>query len=209
MWSWRADGWGAFVWLAVSVALVAIRTPHLVPTTPIRSSSAVRSIRLWMFTGVWLAGLVLPLIHLTTGLLAPADYLLPDWATAAGAAFRFPSCGCSGGLTPTSGENWSWRLRGARARPRHARAVYASVRHPMYLAMSVSALVPALAHPTGSPVPRDPGLRRLVCRSHPSRGGDVRRSILCCVRRLCRPHAAELPGVMPMGLGPEWRFLKP
>ena len=30
MWSWREAGWGAFVWLAVSVALVAIRTPHLV-----------------------------------------------------------------------------------------------------------------------------------------------------------------------------------
>ena len=105
MWSWREAGWGAFVWLAVSVALVAIRTPHLVRnhTNQIVVCRADR-LELWMFTGVCLAGLVLPLIHLTTGLLAPADYLLPDWATAAGARCRFPSCGCSGGLTPTSAQ---------------------------------------------------------------------------------------------------------
>ncbi len=111
MWSWRGAGWGAFVWLAVSVALVAIRTPHLVRnrTNQIVVRRADR-LEFWMLTGVCLAGLVLPLIHLTTGLFAPADYFLPDWATAAGAALQIPVLWLFWRTHADLGRNWSLAL---------------------------------------------------------------------------------------------------
>ena len=134
MWSWRGAGWVRFVWLAVSVALVAIRTPIWYATTPIRSSSTpctsspfphlrredsllgrADRLELWMFTGVWLAGLVLPLIHLTTGLFAPADYLLPDWATATGGALQVPVLWLFWRSHADLGRNWSVPLNSPRA----------------------------------------------------------------------------------------------
>ena len=212
MWSWRGADWGAFVWLAVSVALVAIRTPHLVRnhTNQIVVRRADR-LELWMFTGVCLAGLVLPLIHLTTGLFAPADYLLPDWATATGAALQVPVLWLFWRSHADLGRNWSLALEVRRGpRPRHARRL--RLRPPSNVRRDGAVgAVPAVAHPQlDRRVPRDPGLRRLVCCSHPARGSDVARALRCRLRRLCRPHPAYLPrSSNANGVRPEWWFLKP
>ena len=148
MWSWRGADWGAFVWLAVSVALVAIRTPHLIRnhTNQIVVRRADR-LELWMFTGVCLAGLVLPLIHLTTGLFAPADYLLPDWATATGAALQVPVLWLFWRSHADLGRNWSLAIEMREGHGLVTHGVYAFVRHPMYAAMALSALSqPLLIH---------------------------------------------------------------
>jgi protein-S-isoprenylcysteine O-methyltransferase Ste14 len=144
----RGVGWGAFVWLAGSVALVAIRTPHMARNRTNRIVVRRRDgSEFWLFTGMFLAILVLPLVHLMTGLFAFADYVLPDWATAAGAALQIPVLWLFRRSHADLGRNWSPGLEVREGHGLVTRGVYARIRHPMYAALWLSALAqPLLIH---------------------------------------------------------------
>ena len=145
-----------------------------------------------MFTGVWLAGLVLPLIHLTTGLLAPADYLLPDWATAAGAALQIPVLWLFWRSHADLGGTGAWS-EVARATASSPTASTPLSAIPCTSRLRCRRCPSPCSSTTGSPgssrsQPSSPCVsfaslsRRRCCAS-----------IWCCLRRLCRPHAADLP----------------
>ena len=145
---WRAAGWSTFLWLAVSVALVAIRMPHLVRN---RTNQVVvrrvDRVEVCLLVVVCLAGLVLPLIHVTTGLFALADYDLPEWATVTGAVLQIPVLWLFWRSHADLGRNWSLAIEVREGHGLVTHGVYTFVRHPMYAAMSLSMLCqPLLIH---------------------------------------------------------------
>jgi protein-S-isoprenylcysteine O-methyltransferase Ste14 len=146
--AWRGAGWSGFVWLVVSLVQVAIRAPHLVRNRSNRIAVR-RADRLerWWFVAVSLTGLVLPLIHLTTGLFAAADYVLPGWATAAGAALQVPALWLFWRTHADLGRNWSPALEVREGHTLASGGIYARVRHPMYAAIGLSVLSQALLIP--------------------------------------------------------------
>ncbi len=148
--AWSGAGWGSVVWLVCSVVQLAIRTPHLV-----RNRSNLIAVRRadrlerCLFVLVSLTGLVLPLIYVSTGLFAAADYALPGWATAAGAALQIPSLWLFWRSHADLGRNWSPGLEVREGHTLASRGVYARVRHPMYAAIGLSLLSQALLIPNG------------------------------------------------------------
>lgn len=99
---WRDNGWGALVWLAVFVAMCAIRAPHSLRN---RANVVVEARKdateIALLVAMFMTMMVLPLLHLATGVFTVADYALPDAATWIGALAQFLSCGCSGAAMPT------------------------------------------------------------------------------------------------------------
>lgn len=145
---WRDNGWGSLVWLSVMVAMFAIRTPHSVRN---RANVVVDARRdrteIALLAGMFLAMMVLPLLHLATGLFGFADYRLPEWASRIGALVQLPFLWLFWRSHADLGRNWS---PGLEVREDHAlvtNGVYARIRHPMYAAIWISALAqPLLVH---------------------------------------------------------------
>jgi len=148
VWHWRANGWGALVWLAAFVAMAAIRMPFArrtrVNTVVLAQKDATETL---LLAGMFLTMMVLPLLHLATGVFAVADYRLPLWATAAGAAVQLPFLWVFWRSHADLGRNWSPGLEVREDHTLITNGVYARVRHPMYAAIWLSALAqPLLIH---------------------------------------------------------------
>lgn len=145
---WRDNGWGALVWLAAFIAMSAIRTPHSMRN---RANVVVEARKdgteILLLAAMFGAMMVLPLIHLATGLFAFADYALPDWATAIGAIVQIPFLWLFWRSHADPGRNWSPGLEVHDAHELMTNGVYARIRHPMYAAIWISALAqPLLIH---------------------------------------------------------------
>lgn len=145
---WRDNGWGVLVWLAAFIAMSAIRTPHSIRN---RANVVVEARKdateILLLTAMFAAMMVLPLIHLATGLFAFADYALPDWATAIGAIAQIPFLWLFWRSHADLGRNWSPGLEVHDAHKLVTNGVYARIRHPMYAAIWISALAqPLLIH---------------------------------------------------------------
>ena len=88
---WRDNGWGALVWLAVFVAMCAIRAPHSLRN---RANVVVEARKdateIALLVAMFMTMMVLPLLHLATGVFTVADYALPDAATWIGALAQIP-----------------------------------------------------------------------------------------------------------------------
>jgi protein-S-isoprenylcysteine O-methyltransferase Ste14 len=145
---WRDNGWGAMVWFAAFIAMSVVRMPHGLRNR----ANVVVEVRkdrteVALLAGMFLAMMVLPLIHLATGLFAFADYALPEWATWIGAVLQIPFLWLFWRSHADLGRNWS---PGLEVREDHAlvtNGVYAYIRHPMYAAIWISALAqPLLVH---------------------------------------------------------------
>lgn len=148
--AWSGVGWGSVVWLASLVVQLTIRTPHLIRnrSNPIAVRRADRPEQC-LLAVVSLTGLALPLIYVSTGFLAAADYVLPDWATTAGAMLQIPSLWLFWRSHADLGRNWSPGLEVREGHTLASRGVYARVRHPMYDAIGLSLLSQALLIPNG------------------------------------------------------------
>lgn len=145
---WRENGWGALVWLLALVAMFAIRTPHAMRN---RANVVIAARRdtgeTVLLTAMFLTSMLLPLLHLATRLLAFADYPLPGWATAIGAAAQIPFVWLFWRSHADLGRNWSPGLEVRDAHDLITAGVYGRIRHPMYAAIWISALAqPLLIH---------------------------------------------------------------
>jgi protein-S-isoprenylcysteine O-methyltransferase Ste14 len=145
---WRVNGWGAIVWLLSFAATCVIRTPYGArnQANTIALSRKDTSEKV-LLIGMFGTAMVLPLIHLATGLFAFADYRLGDSATIVGALLLVPYLILFWRSHADLGRNWS---PGLEVRDRHeliSRGIYARIRHPMYAAIWLSSLAqPLLIH---------------------------------------------------------------
>ena len=148
VWHWQTNGWGALVWLAAFVAMVAIRTPYACGVrnnviVAAREDATDKLLLVFMF----FTEMVLPLVHLATGAFAFADYALPDWATAIGAVVQPVFLWLFWRSHADLGGNWSPGLEVREDHGLVTNGVYAHIRHPMYAAIWLAALSqPLLIH---------------------------------------------------------------
>lgn len=145
---WRENGWGALVWLAMFVAMTAIRLPHAARN---RSNHVVAARKgaaeILLLIGMFATMMLLPLLHLATGVFAFADYRLPDWATAIGALSLLPMLWLFWRSHADLGRNWSPGLEVREGHDLVTGGVYARWRHPMYVAIWLAVLAqPLLIH---------------------------------------------------------------
>ncbi len=145
---WRDNGWGALVWLAAFIVMCAIRTPHSLRNRANVVVDARKDMTESLLLGAMFAAMmVLPLVHLATGLFAFADYALPDWATWIGAVVQVPYLWLFWRSHADLGRNWSPGLEVRDVHELVTNGVYARIRHPMYAAIWISALTqPLLIH---------------------------------------------------------------
>jgi protein-S-isoprenylcysteine O-methyltransferase Ste14 len=145
---WQDNGWGALIWLGAFVATIAIRLPHSLRNRANVVVDARKDVtEKLLLTAMFLAMMLLPLLHLATPLFAFADYRLADWATGVGAALQIPFLWLFWRSHADLGRNWS---PGLEVRDGHAlvtNGIYGRIRHPMYAAIWISALAqPLLIH---------------------------------------------------------------
>jgi len=145
---WHDNTWGAAVWMVSFVAILAIRTPHSIRNRQNVIVAARRDLNeRVLLSAMFLTMMVLPLLEIGTGLLAWADYRLPIYLTATGAALQLPALFMFWRAHADLGRNWS---PGLEVRADHGlvnRGVYARVRHPMYAAIWLFVLTqPLLIH---------------------------------------------------------------
>jgi protein-S-isoprenylcysteine O-methyltransferase Ste14 len=145
---WRENGWGALVWLIAFVAMFLIRAPYGAGSRANRIVNAEKGTgEKLLLVSMFATMMVLPLLHLSTGLFAFADYKLDESASAAGTLLQIPFLFLFWRSHADLGRNWS---PGLEVREKHelvTRGVYARIRHPMYAAIWLSALAqPLLLH---------------------------------------------------------------
>ena len=145
---WRENGWGALVWLAAFIATCAIRTPHSLRN---RGNVVVEARKdateIALLVAMFMTMMVLPLLHLATGVFTVADYALPDAATWIGALAQIPFLWLFWRSHADLGRNWSPGLEVRDAHELVTNGVYGRIRHPMYAAIWISTLAqPLLIH---------------------------------------------------------------
>lgn len=145
---WREYGWGSLVWLAAFAAMFLIRTPHSMRN---RANVIVESRKgtddKLLLAGMFLAMMLLPILHLATGLFDFAGYTLPDWATFIGVVMQLPFLWLFWRSHADLGRNWSPGLEIREGHGLVTGGIYGRIRHPMYAAIWISALSqPLLIH---------------------------------------------------------------
>jgi protein-S-isoprenylcysteine O-methyltransferase Ste14 len=145
---WRLIGWPGLLWLTSFAAMTAIRLPHHARN---RGNAVVMAHRgpaeRIVLIAVFATMMVLPLVHLATGAFAAVDYQLPALMSAAGAVALAPMLWLFHRSHADLGRNWSAALELRRDHTLVTRGVYARWRHPMYIAIWLSALTqPLLVH---------------------------------------------------------------
>lgn len=145
---WQQIGWGEWVWLAAFIATGVIRTPHARRNRANVVVDARKDVtEMLLLLGMFVAGMILPLFHLATGLLAFADYALPDWATTIGVLLQLPYIWLFWRSHADLGRNWSPGLEVRQEHGLVTNGVYAGICHPMYAAIWISAVAqPLLIH---------------------------------------------------------------
>ncbi len=142
---WHAIHWGQWVWFAAFIVMSMLRAPHAATyrkntIVDDRNDRPERIVLAAMFATM----MVLPLFYLATPFLSFADYTLPNWATAIGAAVQVPCLWLFWRSHADLGRNWS---PGLEVRVDHGlvtNGVYRSIRHPMYAAIWLSVLAQPL-----------------------------------------------------------------
>ena len=142
---WRENGWGALVWLTVFLAMCAIRTPHSLrnrANTVVEARKGATEIAL--LAAMFMTMMVLPLLHLATGVFAFATYALPEWAVWLGALSQIPFVWLFWRSHADLGRNWSPGLEVRSDHELVTNGIYARIRHPMYAAIWISVLAQPL-----------------------------------------------------------------
>lgn len=145
---WHENGCGALVWLGAFLATLAIRVPHSIRNRAniVADARKDRTEKL-LLSAMFLAMMLLPLLHLATPLLAFADYGLTGWATGIGAVMQIPFLWLFWRSHADLGRNWSPGLEVRDGHTLVTNGVYDRIRHPMYAAIWISVLAqPLLIH---------------------------------------------------------------
>jgi protein-S-isoprenylcysteine O-methyltransferase Ste14 len=141
-------GFGTATYLAAFAVSVLLRAPHDRRSREVavdldRRGTLERVLLALMFVAV----LLLPLVYVTTDLLAFADRALPAWAFAGGLACVGPWLWLFHRAHADLGTNWSVSLQLREQHHLVTNGVYAHVRHPMYSALFANAAAQALLLP--------------------------------------------------------------
>lgn len=148
IWRWQVNGWGSLVWLAGFIVTGLIRAPH----ARRNRENAISDDRKHLGERVLLGGMfatmmVLPLLHLATGVFGFANYALPTWAVVIGAVLQLPFVWLFWRSHADLGHNWSVSLEIHEEQSLVTKGVYARTRHPMYSAIWLAAIAqPLLIH---------------------------------------------------------------
>lgn len=142
---WRQANWGELFWLAAFMVSFLIRVPYGVKVRKNviddrRDDGRDRVLLFAMF----LAMMVLPLVHLSFGVFSFADYRLPAWATVIGALLQVGYLWLFWRSHADLDRNWSPGLELRGDHELVTRGVYARMRHPMYAAIWLGAIGQAL-----------------------------------------------------------------
>lgn len=145
---WRDNGWGGLIWLASFIAMCIIRTPHSMRNRVNVVVDARKDItEIMLLAAMFIAMMILPLVHLAIGVFRFADYQLPEWATWSGAIAQLPFLWLFWRSHADLGRNWSPGLEVRQDHSLITNGVYARIRHPMYAAIWIAALAqPLLIH---------------------------------------------------------------
>lgn len=145
---WAEDGWGSAAWLAVFVAMCVIRVPHSLRNRANIVVDARKDVlEIGLLAMMFITMMLLPLLHLATGVFSFAAYRLPDWVTWIGILPQLPFLWLFWCSHADLGRNWSAGLEVREDHTLVMDGVYARVRHPMYLAIWISVLAqPLLVH---------------------------------------------------------------
>ena len=145
---WRINGWGALIWLGLFVAMTVVRMPFAVQVRRNRIVAARRDrIEVLLLVAMFATMMVLPLVHLATGVFAFADYDLPGVATAIGAVLTVPTIWLFWRSHADLGRNWSPGLELREGHHLVTGGVYALWRHPMYVSIWLAAVCQPLLVP--------------------------------------------------------------
>lgn len=148
IWNSGHQGWGAQVWLASFCAMFLIRTPY---ARSVRSNAITLSRNdpgeTALLIGMFGTQMVLPLLHLATGIFEFANYALPAGLTLIGAFAQLPFLWLFWRSHADLGKNWSPGLEVRDGHGLVTQGVYSRIRHPMYAAIWIGALTqPLLLH---------------------------------------------------------------
>ena len=136
VWRLPVNGWGSLVWLAGAILMGVIRKPH----ERINKENEITESRQTVVENALLAAVLigsalLPMLHLTLGLLNFADYTLPVWATAGGVVLLAIGLWLFWRSHADLGRNWSVTLEIREGHHLITSGVYERIRHPMYSAI--------------------------------------------------------------------------
>lgn len=145
---WQENGWHGLLWLAMTLAITAIRVPHSLRNRANVVVEARKGADEKLLLGfMFLTMLILPLLQLATGLFDVANYALPLWASVVGAALQLPFLLLFWRSHADLGRNWSPGLEVHQEHSLVTNGVYRHIRHPMYAAIWIAALTqPLLIH---------------------------------------------------------------
>ncbi|MEM1052055.1 MAG: protein-S-isoprenylcysteine O-methyltransferase [Pseudomonadota bacterium] len=148
IWRWEINGYGMFVWIAMAIGMSIIRAPHTkknAQNTVVSQTAASQEKVLLALVG--LGGTFIPIIHLATGFLSFANYQLPAWSAAVGAALIIPGLYLFWRSHADLGRNWSVTTEIHNEQTLITNGIYSRIRHPMYSAIWLGFLAqPLLIH---------------------------------------------------------------
>lgn len=142
------NGWGSLVWLMASASMGLIRSPFEAETkvnTIDRKESSETEGRLLF--GVMLGSALILVVHLLTGILGFANYVLPDWSPAVAIPILAAGLWLFWRSHVDLGRNWSVTTELRHDHTLVNSGVYERVRHPMYTAIwTIFGTYPLLIH---------------------------------------------------------------
>lgn len=146
-WRWEELSAGEWIWLGAFILTMAIRAPHLKRNRANRTDQAAGHVRDVLPAVVLVVTLMLPLVHLATGGWPLFDYRLPFFCVVAGGLIQLPYLWLFYRAHSDLERNWSPGLEIRKGHELVDHGVYGRIRHPMYAAVGLSALVqPLLVH---------------------------------------------------------------
>jgi len=133
---WREIEWPAMLWLIAFFVQTAIRAPYSIRNAKNTISTSQKdAVEVALLMGMFATMMVLPLLYLGLGVFAFADYGLPEWAAAVGAALMAISLWIFWRSHADLGRNWSPGLEVRDGHELVTNGIYARIRHPMYAAI--------------------------------------------------------------------------
>jgi protein-S-isoprenylcysteine O-methyltransferase Ste14 len=128
--------WHEWVWLGAYWVQGFIRMPHARANAANIITGGNRDLSEKIGLGAMFVTMgMLPLIEVGTGAFAFADYALPTWAAAIGAALQIPFLWLFWRSHANLGRNWSATLEVREGHELVTSGIYARIRHPMYAAI--------------------------------------------------------------------------
>ncbi|MEM6999136.1 MAG: protein-S-isoprenylcysteine O-methyltransferase [Pseudomonadota bacterium] len=136
IWRLPVNGSGSLLWYALMTGMAIIRIPHERQSKSVTTRrSRQDKIENILLFGVTLGSAILPVLHLTTGLLDFANYRTsPAWPFA-GLLLMIPGLWLFRRSHVDLGRNWSVTLEIREQHGLITNGVYRRIRHPMYSAI--------------------------------------------------------------------------